>query len=235
MTDPSTRTRCRLALRRRPARPLGARGPRARGDAAHELDGPARVERPRRGAQARGRHRRSRPQPDLALPRVWPGDGRRGRAAGDGGHPHLLPERDEGPRQEGRQRRGPADATSSHGNGWPSAYGPFQERTKNGLGLNPMEGPARRATSSTTAPTGCARTSSSPRRRRHPQPSLVRVRQRVVGHAHPVAVGRGPARRQLRERLPRHRGPYRVGARLAAGSGRHPPWRTTTPRWMPSS
>ena len=30
---------------------------------------------------------------------------------------------------------------AGHGNGWPSAYGPFQERTKNGLGLNPMEGP----------------------------------------------------------------------------------------------
>ena len=30
---------------------------------------------------------------------------------------------------------------AGHGNGWPSAYGPFQERTKNGLGLNPIEGP----------------------------------------------------------------------------------------------
>ena len=30
---------------------------------------------------------------------------------------------------------------AGHGNGWPSAYGPFQERTKDGLGLNPMEGP----------------------------------------------------------------------------------------------
>jgi hypothetical protein len=27
-----------------------------------------------------------------------------------------------------------------HGNGWPSPYGPFQERTKNGFGLNPYEG-----------------------------------------------------------------------------------------------
>ncbi|MBA2557737.1 MAG: hypothetical protein H0V12_10420 [Chloroflexi bacterium] len=27
-----------------------------------------------------------------------------------------------------------------HGNGWPSPYGPFQEKTKNGLGLNPYEG-----------------------------------------------------------------------------------------------
>ncbi|HUG47444.1 MAG TPA: fibronectin type III domain-containing protein [Candidatus Limnocylindria bacterium] len=27
-----------------------------------------------------------------------------------------------------------------HGNGWPSPYGPFQERTKNGFGLNPFEG-----------------------------------------------------------------------------------------------
>jgi hypothetical protein len=27
-----------------------------------------------------------------------------------------------------------------HGNGWPSPYGPFQERTKNGFGLNPVAG-----------------------------------------------------------------------------------------------
>jgi flagellar hook assembly protein FlgD len=27
-----------------------------------------------------------------------------------------------------------------HGNGWPSPYAPFQERTKNGFGLNPYEG-----------------------------------------------------------------------------------------------
>ena len=27
-----------------------------------------------------------------------------------------------------------------HGNGWPSPYGPFQEKTKNGFGLNPYEG-----------------------------------------------------------------------------------------------
>lgn len=27
-----------------------------------------------------------------------------------------------------------------HGNGWPSPYAPFQERTKNGFGLNPVEG-----------------------------------------------------------------------------------------------
>ena len=27
-----------------------------------------------------------------------------------------------------------------HGNGWPSPYGPFQEKTKNGFGLNPFEG-----------------------------------------------------------------------------------------------
>jgi hypothetical protein len=27
-----------------------------------------------------------------------------------------------------------------HGNGWPSPYGPFQERTKNGFGLNPYAG-----------------------------------------------------------------------------------------------
>ena len=27
-----------------------------------------------------------------------------------------------------------------HGNGWPSPYGPYQERTKNGFGLNPFEG-----------------------------------------------------------------------------------------------
>jgi flagellar hook assembly protein FlgD len=27
-----------------------------------------------------------------------------------------------------------------HGNGWPSAYGPFQERTKNGIGINPIDG-----------------------------------------------------------------------------------------------
>ncbi len=27
-----------------------------------------------------------------------------------------------------------------HGNGWPSPYGPFQERTKDGLGLNPSDG-----------------------------------------------------------------------------------------------
>jgi hypothetical protein len=29
-----------------------------------------------------------------------------------------------------------------HGNGWPSPYGPFQERTKNGFGLNPSLGTA---------------------------------------------------------------------------------------------
>ena len=33
-----------------------------------------------------------------------------------------------------------------HGNGWPSPYGSFQERTKNGLGLNPDD-PAKRTTS----------------------------------------------------------------------------------------
>ncbi len=33
-----------------------------------------------------------------------------------------------------------------HGNGWPSPYGPFQEDTKNGLGLNPDD-PAKRTTS----------------------------------------------------------------------------------------
>jgi len=27
-----------------------------------------------------------------------------------------------------------------HGNGWPSPYAPYQERTKNGMGLNPYEG-----------------------------------------------------------------------------------------------
>jgi hypothetical protein len=27
-----------------------------------------------------------------------------------------------------------------HGNGWPSPYAPFQEKTKNGFGLNPVEG-----------------------------------------------------------------------------------------------
>jgi hypothetical protein len=27
-----------------------------------------------------------------------------------------------------------------HGNGWPSPYGPFQEKSKNGMGLNPYEG-----------------------------------------------------------------------------------------------
>lgn len=27
-----------------------------------------------------------------------------------------------------------------HGNGWPSPYGPFQEKTKNGFGLNPYDG-----------------------------------------------------------------------------------------------
>ena len=27
-----------------------------------------------------------------------------------------------------------------HGNGWPSPYAPFQEKTKNGFGLNPFEG-----------------------------------------------------------------------------------------------
>jgi len=27
-----------------------------------------------------------------------------------------------------------------HGNGWPSPYGPFQEKTKNGFGLNPYKG-----------------------------------------------------------------------------------------------
>ncbi len=32
-----------------------------------------------------------------------------------------------------------------HGNGWPSAFGPFQEDTKNGLGLNPSD-PAKRTT-----------------------------------------------------------------------------------------
>jgi flagellar hook assembly protein FlgD len=33
-----------------------------------------------------------------------------------------------------------------HGNGWPSAFGPFQEDTKNGLGLNPAD-PDKRTTS----------------------------------------------------------------------------------------
>ncbi len=33
-----------------------------------------------------------------------------------------------------------------HGNGWPSAFGPFQEDTKNGIGLNPDD-PAKRSTS----------------------------------------------------------------------------------------
>jgi hypothetical protein len=31
-------------------------------------------------------------------------------------------------------------AYMGHGNGWPSPYGPFQEKTKNGFGLNPFEG-----------------------------------------------------------------------------------------------
>jgi flagellar hook assembly protein FlgD len=31
---------------------------------------------------------------------------------------------------------------AGHGNGWPSPYPPFQERTKNGLGLNPASGEA---------------------------------------------------------------------------------------------
>ncbi|CAN5854742.1 hypothetical protein BH23CHL8_BH23CHL8_03700 [soil metagenome] len=31
---------------------------------------------------------------------------------------------------------------AGHGNGWPSPYPPFQERTKNGLGLNPSSGEA---------------------------------------------------------------------------------------------
>jgi flagellar hook assembly protein FlgD len=29
---------------------------------------------------------------------------------------------------------------AGHGNGWPSAFGPFQERTKNGIGINPTNG-----------------------------------------------------------------------------------------------
>jgi hypothetical protein len=44
-----------------------------------------------------------------------------------------------------------------HGNGWPSPYGSFQERTKDGLGLDPVEG----ATTGATAYYGAAQVKKS--------------------------------------------------------------------------
>ena len=125
---------------------------------------------------------------------------------------------------------------AGHGNGWPSAFGPFQERTKNGIGINPTKGDR---TTSNVKYYGAdwlrANIELAPDAVVILVAPLLRVRQRVVGHAHPDPVGRGPARRQLRERLPRHRRPRRVGARLAAGSRRHPGPPTTTRRWTRSS
>ena len=197
--------------------------PRARGDPAHELDGPARVERPRRGTQARGRHRRSRPQPDLALPRVRPGDGRRGRAAGDGGHPHLLPERDEGPRQEGRQRREPAHLRRPRqrlAERLRPVPGTHEERP----GAQPDGGPPHDEQRPVLRRRpGCARTSSSP-----PTPSS----SSATSPTRPATRRRACPSRPCRSRSSASTtsrtasstsGPVPCGRSAGSRGGRHPP------------
>ena len=121
-----------------------------------------------------------------------------------------------------------------HGNGWPSRYAPYQGITKNGLGLNPRDGSGN--TQGQVLRRGPRPGAPPPRAGCHrpAQPAVLRVRQRRARLSRAFAEHGGPARGQLRGRLPR-RGCGRRGRgrahqpRLRAGRpvrpGSDPAWR----------
>ena len=182
-----------------------------------------RVERRPGGvAEARGRRRRPGPRADVPLPRVRARDGRRRRAAGHGGRAHLPPERDEGARQAARERRaplhlrGPRERLAERLRTLPGAD---EERHRHQPDQRQPHDEQRQVLRRRLA---AREHRPRARRGRHPLAPVVRVGERVVGDADPEPVGRGAARRQLRERIPRHRRARRVGPRLATRSRRHP-------------
>ena len=104
-----------------------------------------------------------------------------------------------------------------HGNGHPSPYGAFSKYTKDGMGLNPSLGSTRHKyygeyyidTPDQPRPQCC----------RDPQPPLLCVGQLRAGPGHAHEVGRDPAGRQLRRRLPP--GERQGGLRRGPSTARH--------------
>ena len=103
-----------------------------------------------------------------------------------------------------------------HGNGWPSPNPPFQEDTKDGLGLNPSLGARHHHDQVLRRQPAPGVDQARAERHRDPQQAVLRGGQRRAGHAHADHRHRPPARGQLRVGLPLDRRARRLRARLAA-------------------
>ena len=118
----------------------------------------------------------------------------------------LQPQRDVGAGQEPPPRARTSSSTSAMATAIPARTAPSSEYTKDGLGLNATAGSGN-ATPSITASTTSTVLKLRPELGRDPQPAVLRLGQLRVGRGQPDEVGRDPAGRQLRRRLPAERCP----------------------------